>query len=76
MAKPVKVTELRQMSDEQLHLTVKDAREDLFRLRLQAQTERLDAPSELKKHRRLIAQVLTILRQRAAAQVPAEPQAS
>ena len=44
----MKATELREMSDEQLALTLKDASENLFRLRLQAQTERLDAPSELR----------------------------
>ena len=43
------------MSDEQLGLTLKETTENLFRLRLQAQTERLDAPSELRKQRRLIA---------------------
>ena len=38
-------------------LTLKETTENLFRLRLQAETERLDAPSELKQHRRLIARV-------------------
>ena len=40
--------DLRQMSDEQLQLTWKDAAESLFRLRLQKATERLDVPSELR----------------------------
>ena len=56
--------ELREMSDEQLVFTAKEAAENLFRLRLQAQTERLDAPSELRKNRRLIARVKTIQRER------------
>ena len=43
------------MSDEQLELTLKEAAEKLFRLRMQSQTERLDAPSELRQQRRLIA---------------------
>ncbi len=60
-----KVSELREMSDEQLQLTLKDTTESLFRLRLQAQTERLDAPSELRKHRRTIARVKTIQNERA-----------
>jgi large subunit ribosomal protein L29 len=65
----MKIGELREMSDEQVTLTWKEASENLFRLRLQAQTERLDAPSELRRHRRLIAQCQTILndRRRAAA---------
>jgi large subunit ribosomal protein L29 len=53
------------MGDEQLRLALKEATEQLFRLRLQAQTERLDAPSELRKHRRLIARIKTIQNQRA-----------
>jgi large subunit ribosomal protein L29 len=56
--------ELREMSDEQLALTYKDACESLFRLRIQAQTERLDAPSELRRQRRQIARIKTIQRQR------------
>ena len=60
----MKVAELRDMSDEQLALTLKDTCESLFRLRIQAQTERLDAPSELRRHRRLVAQIKTIQRER------------
>ena len=61
-----KASELREMSDEQLALTLKEATGNLFHLRLQAQTERLDAPTELRKQRRLIARVKTIQTQRAA----------
>ena len=60
----MKVAELRDMSDERLALTLKDTCESLFRLRIQAQTERLDAPSELRRHRRLVAQIKTIQRER------------
>lgn len=60
-----KASELREMSDEQLEVTLKETTEGLFRLRLQAQTERLDAPSELRKHRQLIARIKTIRRERA-----------
>jgi large subunit ribosomal protein L29 len=56
--------EVREMSDEQLELTAKDASENLFRLRIQAQTERLDAPTELRRHRRLIARIRTLQRER------------
>ncbi len=62
-----KASELREMSDEQLQLTLKEATEGLFRLRLQAETERLDAPSELKKQRRLVARIRTIQGERARA---------
>lgn len=62
-----KAAELREMSDEQLAQVLKETTESLFRLRLQAQAERLDAPSELRRHRRLIARVKTIRAQRAKA---------
>jgi large subunit ribosomal protein L29 len=64
-----KAAELRDMSDEQLGVVLKETIDNLFRLRLQAQTERLNAPSELRKQRRLIARIITIQGQRAAAAV-------
>jgi large subunit ribosomal protein L29 len=59
-----KAKEIRDMGDEQIRLVWKDAAETLFRLRIQAQTEKLAAPSEMKKHRRTIARCQTILSQR------------
>ena len=59
-----KSDELRDMSDEQLRLTLQEAAENLFRLRIRSQTERLDAPSELRRNRRLIARIKTIQTQR------------
>lgn len=64
-----KASELREMSDEQLRQLLKETTDQLFRLRLQAQTERLDANSELRRHRRLIARVKTVQAQRARATV-------
>ena len=61
----MKAGELREMSDEQLGLTLKESTEALFRLRLQSQTERLNAPSELRKQRRTISRVRTIQSERA-----------
>jgi large subunit ribosomal protein L29 len=60
-----KLDELRDMSDEQLGLTLKEAAENLFRLKIQSQTERLDAPSELRRNRKLIARIKTLQTQRA-----------
>ena len=64
-----KANELRDMSDEQLELTLKESKENLFRFHIQAQTDRLDAPSELRKHRRLVARVKTIQTERQKAAV-------
>ena len=58
------INELREMSDEQLAANLKEACTSLFRLRVQAQTERLDVPSELKRNRRTIARIKTIQTQR------------
>ncbi len=67
-----KAKELRQMSDEQLQIELKEAAEQLFRLRLRAQTERLDAPSELRKLRRMIARIKTVQTERAMGRAPVQ----
>jgi large subunit ribosomal protein L29 len=75
----IKAAELREMSDEQLAMTLKETTQNLFRLRLQAQTERLEAPSELRKARRLVARIHTVRgeRDRAAAErKPSDAQAN
>ena len=59
-----RINELREMSDEQLTFALKEAQQELFRLRFQAATEKLDAPSNLRKLRRDIARVHTIQRER------------
>lgn len=60
----MKSNELRDMSDEQLQATLNQAMQALFRFRIQAQTERLDVPSELIRHKRLIARIKTIQTER------------
>ena len=59
-----KAAELRDQNDEQLELLLKETQQNLFRLRLQSETERLEAPSEIIKARREIARIKTILRLR------------
>lgn len=56
--------EVREMSDEQLGFAINEAKQELFHLRFQASTEKLDAPSNLKRLRREIARIKTIQRQR------------
>jgi large subunit ribosomal protein L29 len=65
----MKPAELRAMSDEQLQLQLKDTIKNLFHLRLQSATERLEAPSEVKKARKDIARIKTIIRERELAVV-------
>ena len=67
-------SELREMSDEQLGHNLNDTRKELFRLRFQASTEKLDAPSNLRKLRREIARIKTIQRQRELSAASAGPE--
>ena len=62
----MKITELREMSDEQLMLTLRETEQGLFRLRMQAQKQILDAPSEVRRHRKVIARIKTLQTQRQA----------
>lgn len=59
-----KASEFREMSDEQLQAELAQSQKELFRLRFQAATEKLDAPSNLKKLRRSMARIKTIQRER------------
>ena len=59
-----KSNELREMSDDQLTHELRETRQELFRLRFQSATERLDAPSSLARLRKRIARILTIQRER------------
>lgn len=59
-----KARDLRQETDEQLLLSLRDAQNSIFRMRRQSEIEKLEAPSEMKKSRREIARIKTILRLR------------
>lgn len=60
-----KAKELRELSEEQLASELSQTQQELFRLRMQASTEKLDAPSNLRKLRRTIARLKTVLHERA-----------
>jgi large subunit ribosomal protein L29 len=60
----MKPSECREMSDEQLDLTLKDTVKHLFHLRFQSATERLETPSEISKAKRDVARIMTIQRER------------
>ncbi len=59
-----KASDIREMSAEQLEHELRETQQSLFRLRLQAATERNDVPSNVKKLRRGIARIRTIQRER------------
>ena len=60
----MKPSEYRGMSDEQLGLTLRDLIKNLFHLRFQSATDRLETPSELKKAKKEVARIKTIQRER------------
>ena len=60
----MKASDYRQMSDEQLELSLKEVVKNLFHLRFQSATDRLETPSELQKARREVARIKTIIRER------------
>ena len=66
--------EIRDMNPEQLQAVLDEACNTLFRLKVQAQTERLDVPSEIRRNRKLIARIKTIQgeKARAAETAPAQ----
>jgi len=63
MAKKL-ASEVREMSDDQLVAELESTQKDLFKLRFQAATEKLDAPSNLKRLRRQIGRIKTIQHER------------
>jgi len=60
----MKSSDYRQMSDEQLDLSLKDVVKNLFHLRFQSATDRLETPSEITKAKREVARIRTIIRER------------
>jgi large subunit ribosomal protein L29 len=60
----MKSSEYRQMTDEQIGLALRDVVKNLFHLRFQSATERLETPSEIRKAKREVARIRTIQRER------------
>ena len=60
----MKTAGLREMTDEQLSLQLKETVKNLFHLRFQSATERLETPSEMLKARKDVARIKTIQRER------------
>jgi large subunit ribosomal protein L29 len=66
----MKAKEIRELTDAEAQAKLRDLRQELFNLRLQQQTARLERPSRLREVRRDIARVQTILNQRLNAEAP------
>ncbi|MEU6023860.1 MULTISPECIES: 50S ribosomal protein L29 [unclassified Micromonospora] len=64
MAAGVKASELRELSEEELVTKLREAKAELFNLRVQAATGQLDNNRRLQVIRREIARIYTIMRER------------
>lgn len=60
----MKIAEYRQMSDEELDLNLKEVVKNLFHLRFQSATDRLETPSEIHKAKKEVARLKTIIHER------------
>ena len=64
MAAGVKAAELRELSEEELIARLREAKAELFNLRVQGATGQLDNHRRLQVVRRAIARIYTIMRER------------
>lgn len=67
----MKAKEIRELTDAEAQAKLRDLRQELFNLRLQQQTARLERPSRIHDVRRDMARIETILRERQLRAVPA-----
>ena len=61
----MKVSEVRQLPDEDLVIEIKKRHESLFHIRLKAANEEVQRAGEIRSMRRDIARMKTVLRERA-----------
>lgn len=60
----MKITEIRALEDGDLQVQLDKARKELFELRVKASIESIENPSDIQRHRRTIARLLTEKRSR------------
>ncbi|HIE12551.1 MAG TPA: 50S ribosomal protein L29 [Desulfotomaculum sp.] len=60
----MKVSEIRELTDEELVRKIADSKDELFRLRFQLATGQLDNVMRIKEVKRRIARLRTVLRER------------
>lgn len=60
----MKASELRELTKEELNQKLEDFTEELFNLRFQAASNRLDNTSRFKKVKRTIARIKTIMNEK------------
>jgi len=63
----MKASELRQKTEQELNIMVDELSRERFNLRMQKGTGQLSKPDQLKKVRREIARILTLINEKARA---------
>ena len=64
--KPVKAAQLRDKSADELHARERELTEQLYKLRFQRATGRMESPARMRQVRREIARIKTILGEKAS----------
>ncbi len=63
MVSPMRVDELRNLTDVELDQKLREFKEELFNLRFQHATAQLDNPTRIREVKRIIARIKTIKRE-------------
>jgi large subunit ribosomal protein L29 len=67
----MKAKEIRELTEAEAQAKLRDLRQEMFNLRLQQQTARLERASHIREVRRDVARIETVLRERQLRAVPA-----
>jgi len=67
----MKAKEIRELTEAEAQAKLRDLRQELFNLRLQQQTARLERPSRIREVRRDMARIETVLTERQHQAAPA-----
>ena len=60
----MKISEIRELSNEEINAKLKESKEELFNLRFQQATGNLEKPSRFRDLRHTVARLKTVLRER------------
>lgn len=60
----MKISEIRNLSNEELEKNIKENKKELLNLRIRNATASLDRPSKIKELRKEVARMLTVLNER------------
>ncbi len=71
----MELDELRQMTAPDLRVKEREAREEMFRLRLKLRTNQLDNHASYRRARRELARIMTLLGEKSRAELAAQKKA-